>query len=89
MVDAETVAEVTIVDEAQRPVKRSAVRVEAFMMHPGMAPVLETAPATRDGVYALRVRFTMPGEWVLSVKDEQGARVQGSEFKVVVRGPSP
>ncbi len=41
------------------------MRVEAFMTHPGMAPVLETAAATRDGVYSVRLRFTMAGEWVL------------------------
>ncbi len=81
--------EVTILDDARRPVKASTMRVEAFMTHPGMAPMLETARTTRDGVYSVRLRFTMAGEWVLSVKDEQGVRVQGSEFKVLVRGSSP
>jgi len=89
IVDADTMGEVTILDEARRPVKGSAMRVEAFMTHPGMAPVLETATATRAGVFGVRLRFPMAGEWLLSVKDEQGVKVQGSEFKVLVRGSSP
>ena len=89
VVNADTIAEVTILDQSRRPVKGAAFRVEAFMTHPGMAPVLETATPTSDGVQSIRLRFTMAGEWILSVKDEQGIRVQGSEFRVLVRVSGP
>ena len=82
-------AEVTILDQSRRPVKGAAFRVEAFMTHPGMAPVVETATPTSDGVYSVRLRFPMTGEWILSVKDEQGVMIQGSELKVLVRGSGP
>ena len=89
VVNADTMGEVTILDQSRRPVKAAPFRVEAFMTHPGMAPVLETATATSDGVYSVRLRFTMAGEWVLSVKDEHGVRIQGSELRVLVRGSGP
>jgi len=81
--------EATILDQSRRPVKGTAFRVEAFMTHPSMAPVLETTTPTSDGVYAVRLRFTMAGEWVLSVKDDQGVRIQDSELRVLVRGSGP
>jgi hypothetical protein len=85
-VDADATIELTVLDNARRPARRTGLQVEAFMAHPGMAPVIEPATPTGDGVYAVRLRFSMAGDWILSVKDDKGIRVPGAEFKVQVRG---
>ena len=48
-------------------IKGAGVRLEAYMSHPGMAPVLATAVERPSGHYALSFAFTMPGDWVLLV----------------------
>jgi hypothetical protein len=55
-------------DAAQRPVRGAALGIEAFMSHPGMAPVSATASESGDGVYTAPLTFTMSGDWILLVK---------------------
>ena len=54
-------------DAAGAPVAGAAVRLEAHMSHPGMAPVLATGVERAPGTYDLNFSFTMAGDWVLVV----------------------
>lgn len=58
---------VTLRDPSGDPVKGAAVRLEAHMSHPGMAPVLADAVERSPGTYQLSFAFTMQGDWVLLV----------------------
>jgi YtkA-like len=71
-----------------RAVTGAAVRLEAHMSHPGMAPVLADATERTPGVYELSFHFTMPGDWVLLVSASlsNGRRV---ERRVDVPGVRP
>jgi len=71
---AESVAEIQLNDAMARPVTGARLRLEAFMAHPGMAPVAATVDEQGRGRYRARVRFTMAGEWVVRV---QGTRSDG------------
>ena len=61
---AETLAEVTLRDSAHRPVRGARLQIEAYMAHPGMAPVMATAAERGDGIYQIRLQFTMGGKWI-------------------------
>ena len=58
---------VTVRAPAGDAVAGATVHLEAFMSHPGMAPVLADATERLPGVYDLPFAFTMPGDWVLTV----------------------
>ena len=80
----ESVADIRLID-ADRPLPRARLRVEAFMTHPGMAPVEAAVEEQGDGRYRARVRFTMAGDWVLRV---QGTTPDGRTIDLLhdVRG---
>jgi hypothetical protein len=48
----------------------ASVRLEGFMSHAGMAPVLATATERTPGAYEIPFTFTMQGDWVLLVRGE-------------------
>jgi hypothetical protein len=65
------------------------VRLEAYMSHPGMAPVQASALERGAGVYDVPFRFTMAGDWVLLVVATlpQGERIERRIDVGTVRAP--
>lgn len=59
---------VTLEDEAGRPLTGAMVELEGDMSHAGMVPVLAQAAESAPGLYEAPLEFTMPGDWVLSVR---------------------
>jgi hypothetical protein len=84
----DSVADIRLLDASDRPLPRAALRVNAFMNHPGMAPVEAAVHEEGDGRYRARVRFTMAGDWVVRV---QGATADGRTIDLHndVRGVRP
>ena len=60
---------VSVSDSEGNPVVGAEVRVEGNMSHAGMAPVFGNAQEEGDGVYVVPgFRFTMAGDWILTVR---------------------
>jgi YtkA-like len=57
----------TLRDRDRQPVRGATLQVEAFMSHPGMAPVVATAVERGGGVYEAPLQLTMGGDWILRV----------------------
>jgi hypothetical protein len=62
------IADVTLRDRSRQPVHGARLQLQAFMSHPGMAPVLATAEERADGVYRATLRFTMAGPWTIVIQ---------------------
>ena len=75
----ESLAEIQLNEAMARPVTGARLRLEAFMTHPGMAPVAATVEEQGSGRYRARVRFTMAGDWVVRL---QGTRADGRRIDV-------
>ena len=73
-VGRESVAEIQLNEAMARPVTGARLRLEAFMTHPGMAPVTAIVDEQGSGRYRARVTFTMAGDWVVRL---QGTRADG------------
>jgi hypothetical protein len=86
---AATLAEVTLRDGANRPLRGARLQVEAFMTHPGMAPEITPASERDAGVYQIPLRFTMRGNWILLVTGTlpDGRRID-HRIDVHATGPS-
>ena len=67
-VGRESVAEIQLNEAMARPVTGARLRLEAFMTHAGMAPVLATVEEQGRGRYRARVTFTMAGDWVVRLQ---------------------
>ena len=78
-VGRESVAEIQLNEAMARPVTGARLRLEAFMTHPGMAPMSAPVEEQGNGRYRARVRFTMAGDWVVRV---QGTRPDGRVIDV-------
>ncbi len=57
------------------------------MTHAGMLPIEATAAASEDGVYRTPIRWTMAGDWIITVEAtlSDGRRATQS-FNVTVTG---
>jgi hypothetical protein len=75
----DSVAEIQLNDAMARPVIGARLELEAFMTHPGMAPVAAAVDEQGNGRYRARVHFTMAGDWVVRV---QGRRADGGAIDV-------
>jgi len=75
----ESVAEIQLNEAMARPVTGARLRLEAFMTHPGMAPLSAAVEEQGHGRYRARVRFTMAGDWVVRL---QGTRADGRRIDV-------
>ena len=75
----DSIAEIQLNDAMARPVTGARLQLEAFMAHPGMAPVGAAVDEQGNGRYVARVRFTMAGDWVVRV---QGSRADGGAIDV-------
>jgi hypothetical protein len=78
-VGRESVAEIQLNEAMARPVTGARLRLEAFMTHPGMAPVSAAVEEQGNGHYRARVSFTMAGDWVVRL---QGTRADGRRIEV-------
>ena len=81
----ETTARLTVQDEQGRAVRGARLRVEGFMSHPGMTPIVVPATEREDGRYEARLRFSMAGDWILVVTGDVGNGTRIIE-QVEVRG---
>jgi hypothetical protein len=59
--------EMTLRDHRRRPVRGARLQVEGHMSHPGMAPVIAAVAERGEGVYEVRLQFTMSGDWIVLV----------------------
>lgn len=86
-VDEPALLQIVLRDAAGQPIDGAALRIEAHMQHPGMAPVIETAEGRGKGVYAARVSLSMAGEWIVIVSGElpDGRRVREQAGGVMAR----
>jgi len=78
-VGRESVAEIQLNEAMARPLTGARLRLEAFMTHPGMAPVSAVVEEQGNGHYRARLRFTMAGDWVVRL---QGTAADGRRVEV-------
>ena len=84
-VGRESVAEIQLNQAMARPVTGARLRLEAFMTHPGMAPVIVPVEEQGRGSYRARVTFTMAGDWVVRLQGT-GADGRAIDVQEDVRG---
>ena len=77
--------QVQIRDKAGRPVSGASVLVRLTMPAMDMGPNQATAQAGAAGVYTGGGRFTMPGDWLVTVQADKGRLHQSQSFPVKVR----
>jgi hypothetical protein len=58
---------IRVIDQAGTPIRDARIEVRGDMTHAGMAPVSAIAQGTVDDEYRIPFRWTMAGDWVVSV----------------------
>lgn len=76
---ADSLAELRLTDDHMQPIVGARIQVDAFMTHPGMAPVTAAVQEQGRGIYRARLRFSMAGDWVLRV---HGTLPDGRSFEL-------
>lgn len=76
---------VQISDNHGKPVSGAAVTLSLVMPAMDMGQNQVTAKAGAAGVYAGTGRFTMPGQWQVTVQADKNARHQTQSFPVTVQ----
>lgn len=59
---------IRVADADDEPIDTAALRIRGDMVHEGMMPIEATAAAGEDGVYRAPIRWTMAGEWTVTVE---------------------
>lgn len=59
---------ITLTDQEGNPITDAAVHVTGDMAHHGMLPVSGTGEHTTNGQYVVPIRWTMAGDWFVTVK---------------------
>jgi YtkA-like protein len=67
IVGTPALGEITLRDRARRPVSGARLQVVGLMSHAGMAPIIASVAERGDGLYQVRLQFTMSGDWILLV----------------------
>jgi len=55
-------------DENGQPIDSAALNIRADMTHAGMLPIEASTVISEAGVYRIPVRWTMAGDWIISVE---------------------
>ena len=76
-----------VADASDRPIDTAALQIRGDMTHAGMLPIEATAAADEDGVYRTPIRWTMAGDWIITVEAtlSDGRRATRT-FNVTVTG---
>ena len=76
-----------VTDTSDRPIDTATLQIRGDMTHAGMLPIEATAAADEDGVYRTPIRWTMAGDWIITVEAtlSDGRRATRS-FNVKVTG---
>jgi hypothetical protein len=74
-------------DENDQPIDTAALHIRGDMTHAGMLPIEASAAGGDGGVYRVPVRWTMAGDWIITVEAtlNDGRRASRS-FDMVVTG---
>lgn len=59
---------VTLLDATQKPITGATIEVTGDMTHAGMVPVKGTAEGGASGLYAVPFKWTMGGDWIVTVR---------------------
>lgn len=76
---------VQILDSSGRPVSGASVTVDLTMPAMDMGRNQSAATAGAAGIYTAASRFTMPGDWQVTVQADKGALHQTQSFPLKVR----
>jgi len=79
-VGIDSLADLRVTGGDRQPILGVRLQVDAFMSHPGMAPVAADVQEQGNGVYRARLRFTMAGDWVMRV---HGVLPDGRAFELL------
>lgn len=76
-----------VTDAGEQPIDTATLQIRGDMTHAGMLPIEATATADEDGVYRTPIRWTMAGDWIITVEAtlSDGRRATQS-FNVTVTG---
>lgn len=78
---------IRVADKEDQPIDTATVQIRGDMTHAGMLPIEASAAEGEDGVYHIPVRWTMTGEWIVTVEAtlDDGRRAARS-FALTVTG---
>lgn len=75
----------TLRDDADHPIDSAALNIEGNMSHAGMVPVFAQTTGGENGRYVVPFKWTMAGDWILTVDVSLAdGRVVSGQFLVVV-----
>jgi len=57
-----------VADADDQPIDEAALHIRGDMTHDEMLPIEATATAGEDGIYRVPIRWTMAGDWILTVE---------------------